>query len=467
MRIGTTIQVAVIGLSLAARAAAAVVPPAGYLYSPQVLGSLTQSCIAVGPGGTFVGVGPGFTANAQAVVFVQESGATRLVALGFNSISDCLYDAANDVLYVSDNAGAVELAAALTGDTVFRIPSASTASALPALGLELLPENAVPAAAGLALDAAANLYVGNATGGGAGEVVKVTLPAVSPALFATGLDFIGGLAIDGSGDLFVGDTRSCCFDARVSRFDSSGAPEGVFAAPSFDFGSYDLALLGDGRLLASGAFGGDVVAFDALGTPAPFIGGLTFATGLSVNGFTGRVEVLSSTFVPTDEDRTIHRFTPIEALVPGKGSPRSECLHEFYGAELVPPAPSKPATQALCTDGDACDADGAVNDRCLFPIGFCLNVPDPRFPDCASTGIASFSARVSPNGLDGAHALAALQAALPSAAPGCFFSDGVVVPVKIAPAGKKSGKGKVVIKATGSSGDVDSDTLSLVCNPAP
>ena len=70
-------------------ALAAVVPPAGYIYSTQLLSNLTAGCVAAGPGGTFVGIGPGFTANAQAIVLAKESGELRLVASGFNSLSDC------------------------------------------------------------------------------------------------------------------------------------------------------------------------------------------------------------------------------------------------------------------------------------------------------------------------------------------------------------------------------------------
>ena len=86
------------GAFLATSASAVVTPSAGYIYSNQVLASSTQSCIAAGPGGTFVAVGPGFTANGQSVVLVKESGELRHVASGFNSVGDCAYDAAADIL---------------------------------------------------------------------------------------------------------------------------------------------------------------------------------------------------------------------------------------------------------------------------------------------------------------------------------------------------------------------------------
>ena len=60
--------------------------------------------------------------------------AETVVASDFNSIGDCVYDAASDVLYVLDNA--LEASGSLTGDTVFAIPAASTAGGLSAVGLE-------------------------------------------------------------------------------------------------------------------------------------------------------------------------------------------------------------------------------------------------------------------------------------------------------------------------------------------
>lgn len=460
------LTLAVVALATATPLAAVVTPPAGYIYSPQLLGSVTQSCIAVGPGGTFVGVGPGFTANAQAVIFVRESGASGLVALGFNSIGDCAYDAGTDTLYVTDNAG--ELTGALTGDTVFRIPSASTAPAVPAVGAELITAGSVPTAANVAVDGAGDVYVSDAAGSGTGTVKKIDLPAATTSTFASPFDFTAGLAFDPTtGNLMVAETLAA-FDAQIRRFNPSGTElMPVFAGPSSAFGSYDLAYDTDGNLLATGLLGGDVVAFTSAGVPSTFAGGLTFANGVSVNAFTGRVEILSS-FSSSDEERTIHRFTPVDHLVEGGGSPDSDCLNEFYGLALVPASPGGPAKKAICVDGAACDADGEQNDRCTFPVGFCLNVSDPDLSNCStaspvnSFGIATkpFSAAVVTTG-------AAIQAALPVAGPACFYSDGIVIPVKISPAGKRAGKGKIKVTASAADGRKDADTVSVVCEPAP
>lgn len=455
-----------IGLLAVSSARAQVTPPAGYVYAPQVLESLTQSCIAVGPGGTFVGIGQAFTANGQAIVLARESGALRLVALGFNSIADCVYDGAGDVLYVTDNAG--ELPGTTTGDTVFAIPSASTAAGLPAATIELLPANSIADAMSLAVGDDGNLLVSDATGGMAGTVQSIDVDGHTAAPFASGFAFTGGLAVDpATGDVLVAESLPS-FEAQISQFDSAGGSLGSFAGPSFGFGSFDLAFNTDGSLLATGAFGGNVVALDTSGTPVPFVGGLTFASGISVNGFTGRVEILSSTFsVPSvEEDRSIHRFIPVDRLVPGNGAAASECAHEFYGLELVAPAPGKKARKAICADGDPCDADGTVNDRCLFPAGFCLEIADSRLPACTPSPVVDFSVTTKPVNLAVAAAAAAVQNALPVSTPACFFSDGIAVPVTVRPRGKSAGRATLRVKATRANGKKDADAVTLLCAPA-
>lgn len=461
---------AMLALSATA-AAAAVTPPAGYIYSTQLLGSPTQSCIAAGPGGTFVAIGPGFTANAQSIVLARESGDVRLVASGFNSVGDCAYDAAADVLYVTDNAdnddfGISSPFGAQSGDTVFAIPSASTAAGLTAPGLELLPADSVPYAASVTVDAAGDVYVADSAGPGAGTVIKID--GGTPSAFLTGFDYTAGLAFNPSGgNLFVAETLGG-FDSQIRQFTGAGVPVPPvpFAGPSYGFGSYDLAFSGDGRLLVTGAFGGDVLSFDpADASSLPFISGLNYASGITVDPFTGRVEVLSSTFsLPpyAAEDKSLHRFTPVSRLVQGKGAASNECLHEAYGLQEV-------GGKITCVDGAPCDEDGVVNDACLFPVGFCLNVADPDLPDCdANATLAAVSITAKPASAAIAAAAAQVNAALPLSGSTCVFSDGYYVPVKITGSGaKKDGKGSLKIVATSADSRKDTDSLKLVCQPAP
>ena len=373
---------------LAGAAAAQVISDPGYIYSPLLLTDFTLGCVQEAPGGTFVGRGPGFTGNAQSVVFVTEAGVESVVVTGLNSISDCKYDAATDTLYVTDNS--LEASGAVTGDAVFAIAAASTGPGVTALGNELVPAGSVPFAAGVTLDAAGNVYVGNAAGGGTGSVLRVSGGSLVPFV-PTGFDFIGGIAFDDAGDLLVVESLSS-FASQVTRWSSAGAFVETVAGPAVTFGSYDIDIIGDGRFIVSGAFGGDVVFMDPDdGSITPFASGLTFATGVDVNEFSGRVSMISSTFIPTDEDISIHRFVAKDRLVTGKGSTKTECMSELYGLELVPAKPGKPAKSAICVDGAPCDADGTVNDVCVFPVGVCVNVDDTRFPDCDSADVATFS----------------------------------------------------------------------------
>jgi len=399
---------------------------------------------------------------------VKESGDARLVAFGFSSIGDCAYDPAADVLYVSDNADADDIPGALTGDTVFAIPSASTASGLTAAGLELLVPDSVPFAASVAVDATGDVFVSNAAGGGTGTVIAIDVDAgPGTSILASGFDYTAGLAIDPVTDeIFAAETRAGTWDVQVRRFDPLGVELPLFAGPSYGFGSFDLSFNADGELLATGLFFGDVVALDPAGTPSPFVSGLTSAGGVTVNSFTGRVEILSG-FSGTDEDRTIHRFVPVSHLTPGRGSKTTECLHEYYGLPLAAPGSGRGSRNAICVDGAPCDGDGTANDVCLFPVGFCLNVPDPELPGCSPTSdIATTTVNTRPPDAAIMRAAAAMEDALPVSDASCFFSDGFAVPVRSTRKGKKPGVGRIMVEAVLDSGQKDRDAVKLVCEPA-
>jgi hypothetical protein len=450
---------------LAGGAGAQVSTGPGFIYASLPTSDLTQSCVQAGPGGTFVGQGPGFTANGQRVVLVRESGVESVVATGFNSISDCVYDAETDTLYVTDNSG--ELAGAVTGDTVFAIAAASSAPGATAVGNEVVVAGSLPFAAGVTIDAAGDVYVSSSGGGGSGAVAKIAAGAITPII--AGLDFASGLAFDSAGDLLVAETLAS-FDSRVTRWSAEGSLLDEVATPSFDFGSYDAAFALDGRLIVTGAFAGDVVSMDPVGgSTSPLVGGLTFATGVDVDAFTGRVSLLSSTFIPNDEDRSVHRLVDKARLIPGNGSDVTECMGEIYGAELVPLAPEKPAKHAVCVDGASCDADGVANDVCVFPIGVCLNVVDSRFSDCASADVAALTVKKSkPVSMEMAALAAAVQTDAPLVNERCYFSDGMRVPVKVTRKGaRKDGKGMLKLQVVGSGTRpvTDTDSLKMVCLP--
>ena len=474
MRTPHCIAVALLGTVAIAGAAAAVTGPAGYIYSTQLLGNLTQGCVAAGPGGTFVGIGPAFIANAGAVVLAKESGELRLVAMGFSSISDCAYDPATDSLYVTDNADNADLGittsfagntGAQTGDTVFKIPNASTANGLSAKGLELLPANAIEFAAAVAVTSTGDVLVTNSAGGTAGTVLKITAGPMSSPLISS-LAFSGGLAlVPSSGDIFVAENLGLPnFDNDIRRYTAAGTPvpPTPFAGPSFGFGSTDLLFNADGRLLASGNFGADVVSFDiSNGSSTPFVSGLTFASGMTIDPFTHRVQILSSTFSGADEDKSLHRFTPIDQLVEGGGSSKSDCAVELYGLQVV-------GKTAECVDGAPCDADGTVNDSCLFPVGLCFNVADPDLTDCSDADdVTEVTLSAKPASAAITATATAITNALPINGTTCRFSDGYALPLAQTSAGTKDGKATLKVKSRTGDGRTDTDVVKLVCKPAP
>jgi hypothetical protein len=459
-----------VSLAFAWPAAAQTITAPGYVRSFLTLSDTTQSCVATAEGGTFVGRGPGFTANAQSVVFVTESGVERVVASGFNSISDCAYDRVPDVLYVTDNS--YEVAGALTGDTVFAIPAASTATDLSAVGLELVPKGGIPSAASVAVAPNGDVYVSDSVGGAAGSVRRFAAGALSPFI-GGGLDFAAGLAFENGGTLLVAETLDS-FASQISRYDANGNFLDVVSGPGFDHGSYDLAFAYDGRVLVTGAFDGPVVAVDTTtGTSASIADGFTFATAIDVDSFTGRVELVSSSFVGADEDYRLHRLTPVAKLSPmggtGGSNARRECLTEFYGIDPAFDARGNPGKTAYCVDGAACDADGKVNGSCTFPIGICLNVSDWRLPACLSLAAVDFELKKAKPQSDALSTLAAeIDAALPIQGPQCFFSDGVVVPLRLTRKGVLK-PGKQLVKTKTKSIEplrvTDVDVAKLVCLP--
>ncbi|MBI5504554.1 MAG: hypothetical protein HY899_07115, partial [Deltaproteobacteria bacterium] len=183
----------------------------------------------------------------------------------------------------------------------------------------------------------------------------------------------------------------------------------------------------------------------------------------------GRIDFAASSFSGADDDRSLHRLTPVSHLVAGRGADDSECVHEFYGVSLVPARVGKPARLAICQDGAECDADGAVNDSCTFALGFCLGVVDARFPTCTASPVDAFellAARPASAALTAA--AAEVQASAPLGVPACFFSDGITVPLRItASAARKPGRGVVKVRATAGAPAPrrDSDVVRLVCQP--
>ncbi|HYB99180.1 MAG TPA: hypothetical protein VEC57_08575 [Candidatus Limnocylindrales bacterium] len=449
------------------------VPASGYVYARTVLSQLTEGCIAEGNGGVFVGVGPAQSfppaAATRSIVFVTEGGQETVVATGLNAIGDCWYDRDADLLFVTDNGG--DYAGATTGDTVFVIDGQAVADTVDEAN-ELLPAGSIPFASSIA-PFHGNLLVTNAAGGGSGSVIELDMSTMPPAMstFAGSFDYTGGVLQYGD-HAVVAESHEGAFNNSLHEFDENGTFLQTISGPTYAHGSIDVALLPDGAFAVTG--NDTIVRVPVGGVPSPLVTGLdggsgfaAFGGGISMRAGGQRVSFLASSFTGDDDDKSVHRLIPVASLVPGRGRTDTECMHEFYGVELVSPDPEKEARFAICTDGDACDADGAVDGGCTFPVGLCVNVPDERFEDCESPGISDFELIKSvPAGSAAGLGASALQNQLPNSDPTCVFTDGVRVELRSA--GTRAGKGLVKVRATssGTPARTDTDLVRLICQPA-
>lgn len=93
--------------------------------------------------------------------------------------------------------------------------------------------------------------------------------------------------------------------------------------------------------------------------------------------------------IDNDCDRAIDALDPdclapgLSDLIPGNGSIETDCMTEWK-LENVTLAVNKkgiPLNKQSCSDGAACDADGAANGNCTFQVSACLNIPDDRLTD--------------------------------------------------------------------------------------
>jgi hypothetical protein len=147
--------------------------------------------------------------------------------------------------------------------------------------------------------------------------------------------------------------------------------------------------------------------------------------------------------------------------VPGRGRRATECVAEVYGLDR------NTARDAICVDGAPCDADGKVNDTCVFPLGICINIDDADILDCAPTAaVASASVTTNPFSASAQAMVAELTAALPEADATCAFSDGIAVPVRNTQQGKMRGLNRLRLEVVLDTGQKDTDRFRLICEPA-
>lgn len=154
--------------------------------------------------------------------------------------------------------------------------------------------------------------------------------------------------------------------------------------------------------------------------------------------------------------------SPLRAgLVPGGGPASSDCYLEL-DVQGVENGTSQVRSNriVLCTDGDACDADGVCgNDSCTLRVAVCLGQRDPALAACDA-----------PEALQRVKVNARIQASVPSPPSGsaCGSFVDVPVPVRVRRSGKKPGTLALPTNATAPKGTrprKDRDKFVLQCLP--
>lgn len=137
-----------------------------------------------------------------------------------------------------------------------------------------------------------------------------------------------------------------------------------------------------------------------------------------------------------------------QPLVPGGGPPRTDCIVEFsiQQVDYVAVRGGRGRPRLRCADGDPCDADGEVDDRCAFSVSVCLNNTDPNLALCAPSGVSGFEVKQKRSASDPERA--ALQAAveglgLPTAEAVCSEAVSLTVPVEVRRTKKPAGNKRI------------------------
>lgn len=446
-----TLLAALVAASTPMAASAAVVADPGYVVGAIPLPVTNAADVAVV--GASIAVGQGsFGAGTQSIVRLDPNGGFYTIVTHLNSIGAIVYDAVHDRLLFSDNAA--ELPGATNGDTVYALPNPrAVISPIDAATLTLKPSGSIPFAQAVVSLANGDILIGDAAGPGSGRVVKLSGGTLSNLI--TGLDYTAGVSLTILGDeLLVGNVDGS-FTGSVLRYSLAGAPLGTLASGLS--GSLDQAVDASGNLLVTGGFTNDfmsstVVSIAPNGAVDEIASGFGFSSGLTIDGPSQQVMVLD--FGTT----RIDTLTPIDGLTPG-GFGSKECHVEAFGGAPERSSSGKPRTRWSCRDGDpTCDRDGLANGTCIFWIGTCFTIADPRTPKCTPGPIDAVTVTSQRLPAAAANVAAAASAVLPSTGPTC--SQTSIVPVTA------DGKNRTIVFDASASGKRrDKDTLKLRCLP--
>ncbi len=430
---------------------AAVVADPAYVVGTIPLPIVNAADVAVVGASLAIGQGS-FGVGNQSIIRLDPNGAVLPIVSNLNAIGAIVYDAVGDRLLFTDNAG--ELPGATHGDTVYALSNPrAVVFPIDAATLTMRPSGSIPAAQAVLPLPGGDVLVGDAAGPGSGRVVRIS-GGVQTNL-VTGLDYTSGVSLTlAGGELLIGNVDSF-FAGNILRYSLAGVALGPLASGLS--GAYDQAVDSAGNLLVTGGFTNDflsstVVSIAPSGAVDEIASGFGFSSGLTIDGPSRQVMVLD--FGTT----RIDTLTPVDALTPG-GAGSKECQVESFGGAPTRSSSGKPKTRWTCTDGDpTCDRDGLANGACVFWVGACFSIADPRAPKC--TPVAIDAVAVTSKRLPAAATAigAAATAALPSTGPTC--SGTTVVPVTA------DGKSRTIVFDVSAAGKRrDKDTLTLQCRP--
>jgi hypothetical protein len=327
----------------ASAASAAVVADPAYVVGAIPLPIVNSADVAVVGASIVVGQGS-FGAHNQSIARQDPNGGFFTIVTNLNAIGAIVYDAPNDRLLFTDNAG--DLPTATTGDTVYALPNPRGLIApVDANTLKLLPNGSIPFAQAVLPLANGDILIGDAVGPGNGRVVK--LSGGTPSNLITGLDYTSGVSLAVTDDeLLIGNVDGT-FTGSVRRYSLAGVSLGTLATGLS--GSYDQNVDGNGNVLVTGGFTNDfssstVVSIAPGGAIDEIATGFGFSSGMTIDGPTGQVMVLD--FGTT----RIDTLTPIDGLTPG-GFGSKECNVEAFGGAPERSGSGKPRTRWTCTDG--------------------------------------------------------------------------------------------------------------------
>ena len=275
-----------LGLFLGASARGAYTPPVGYQRTPQ---QFSGDSFAIAPNGE-VAVGQNnFVDGGAAIKVYSNTAAAELGSPSIATFTDPTFKAFGDLTFADNN---TLLFSEDNGDnTVYSgLLSTGSFSALASTG-------SIPHSQGIALSGS-TVYVVAANDPGSGAIYSVPLTggSATAAISNIGTGFIGGIAIDSTGNLWVTDTNDPDFAGnagKVLRFSSALSPlSSIDLAAGNGSGAFDIifdhdgdAFVSTGATLTKIAAGtSDVSQFGSVfGAPLsfPFISSLDFVG----NGF--------------------------------------------------------------------------------------------------------------------------------------------------------------------------------------